>query len=115
MYFPRAAVHVAEDAAQGPCDTQSTYDQMKAFDPKRFVGATVPLGVSWQLGTVMEAKGRQELYEKQRPEALRTLRELEIVESAESSKWIQRLTVGPALRHHAGQYSEVLGKRLAFL
>lgn len=62
---------------------------MKSFDPKRFVGATVPLGVSWQLGMVMGAKGRQDLYEKQSPEVLRTLRELAIVESTESSNRIE--------------------------
>ena len=36
---------------------------MKPFDPERFVGATIPLGVSWQPGMVMESKGRQDLYE----------------------------------------------------
>lgn len=68
---------------------------MKSFDPKRLAGATVPLGVSWQLGTVMESKGRQDLYEKQSPEVLRTLRELAIVESAESSNRIEGVTVEP--------------------
>ena len=68
---------------------------MKSFDPKRFVGATIPLGVSWQLGMVMEAKGRQDLYEKQSPEVLRTLRELAIVESTESSNRIEGVTVEP--------------------
>ncbi|MFQ5802326.1 MAG: hypothetical protein ACE5JQ_05440 [Candidatus Methylomirabilales bacterium] len=39
--------------------------QYEILDPKRLVGATVPLGVSWQLGTVIESRGRQDLYEKQ--------------------------------------------------
>jgi len=69
---------------------------MKSFDPKRLAGATLPLGVSWQLGAVMEAKGRQDLYEKQSPAVLRTLRELAIVESAESSNRIEGVTVEPA-------------------
>ncbi len=43
----------------------------------------------------MEAKGRQELYEKQSPEVLRTLRELAIVESTESSNRIEGVTVDP--------------------
>lgn len=68
---------------------------MKSFDPKRIAEATVPLGVSWQLGTVMEAKGRQELYERQSPETLRTLCELAIVESTESSNRTERVTVEP--------------------
>ena len=66
---------------------------MKSFDPKRLAGATVPLGVSWQLVTVMESKGRQDLYEKQSPEGLRTLREVAIVESTESSNRIEGVTV----------------------
>jgi len=68
---------------------------MKSFDPKRYVGAAIPLGVSWQFGMVMEAKGRQDLYEKQSPEVLRTLRELAIVESTESSNRIEGVTVEP--------------------
>lgn len=67
---------------------------MKSFDPKRLAGATIPLGVSWQLGTVMESKGRQDLYEKQSPAVLRTLRELAIVESTESSNRTEGATVG---------------------
>lgn len=66
---------------------------MKSFDPKRFAEATIPLGFSWQLGSVMESKGRQDLYEKQSPEVLRTLRELAIVESTESSNRIEGVTV----------------------
>ncbi len=73
-----------------------------------------PLGVTWQLGTVMEAQGRQELYEKQSPEVLRTLRELAIVESTESSNRIEGVAVGPALRGPAGQCSEPLGKHPVF-
>jgi len=68
---------------------------MKSFDPKRLAEAAIPVGVSWQLGTVMESKGRQELYEKQSPEVLRTLRELAIIESTESSNRIEGVTVEP--------------------
>ncbi len=68
---------------------------MKSFDPKRLAELTISIGVSWQLGSVMEFKGRQELYEKQNPEVLRTLRELAIVESTESSNRIEGVTVEP--------------------
>jgi Fic family protein len=68
---------------------------MKSFDPKRLAELTIPVGVSGQLGSVMEFKGRQELYEKQSPKILRTLRELAIVESAESSNRIEGVTVEP--------------------
>ncbi len=81
---------------------EARLDHMKSFDPWRFVGATIPLGVSWQLGMVMEAKGRQDLFEKQSPEVPRTLRELAIVESTKSSHRIEGLTVGLALRRPAG-------------
>lgn len=43
----------------------------------------------------MESRGRQELYEKQSPEVLRTLRELAIVQSTESSNRIEGVTVEP--------------------
>ncbi len=87
---------------------------MKSFDPKRSVGATVPLGISWRLGMVMEAKGRQDLYEKQSPEVLRTLRELAIVESPESSNRIEGVAVEPGRRRPAGRCSEALGTQLIF-
>lgn len=67
---------------------------MKSFGPNRLAGATIPLGVSWLVGAVMESKGRQDLYEKQRPEVLRTLRETAIVESTESSNRTEGATVG---------------------
>ncbi len=37
----------------------------------------------------MEAKGRQELYEKRGPEALRALRELAVVGSTEASNRVE--------------------------
>jgi Fic family protein len=45
------------------------------------------------MGTVMECKGRQQLYERQKPEVLRILRELALVESTESSNRIEGVTV----------------------
>jgi Fic family protein len=66
---------------------------MKSFRWQRPHEISVPLNVSWLLGTVMEWKGRQELYERQKPEVLRTLRELALVESTESSNRIEGVTV----------------------
>jgi hypothetical protein len=43
----------------------------------------VPLGLSWLLGTVMECRGRQALFEARRPEVLRTLKETALIQSAE--------------------------------
>lgn len=62
----------------------------------------------------MEAKGRQELYEKQSPDVLRALRELAIVESTESSNRIEGVEVEPGCRRPAGQYLKGVGKNRVF-
>jgi len=43
----------------------------------------------------MEAKGKQDLWTRQKPEVLRVLREQAIVQSAESSNRIEGVTVSP--------------------
>lgn len=65
---------------------------MKSFTPEQ-LARSAPLGISWLMGTVMEAKGRQELFEHQSPERLRTLRQQAIVQSTESSNRIEGVTV----------------------
>lgn len=65
---------------------------MKSFTPEQ-LSIKVPLALSWLLGKVMESKGKQELFERQRPEALRKLRETAIIQSAESSNRIEGVTV----------------------
>ena len=66
---------------------------MKSFRWKRPHEVSVPLNVTWLLGTVMECKGRQDLFKRQKAEVLRTLRELALVESTESSNRIEGVTV----------------------
>ena len=53
----------------------------------------ISISTSWSLGSVMEYKGKQELYEKQKPEVLKTLREMALIQSAESSNRIEGVTV----------------------
>lgn len=53
----------------------------------------LPLSTVWLLEELAEAKGRQSLYERQSPQILRALRELALVESAESSNRIEGVTV----------------------
>jgi Fic family protein len=53
----------------------------------------VPVGLAWMLGSVMEAKGQQTLFEAQRPEALETLRHVALIQSTESSNRIEGVTV----------------------
>lgn len=65
---------------------------MKSFTTKQ-LSIKVPIALSWLMGSVMESKGRQELYERQRPEVLKSLRELAIIQSAESSNRIEGVTV----------------------
>ncbi len=53
------------------------------------------MGTSWLLAACMEARGRQELWTKQKPEVLRALRAQAIVQSTESSNRIEGVTVAP--------------------
>ena len=66
---------------------------MLSLDPKRLAEMAVPLGTGWLLAACMEARGRQDLWVRQRPEALRVLREQAIVRSVESSNRIEGVTV----------------------
>jgi Fic family protein len=67
------------------------------LDPKRLSEATVPLGTSWLLASCMEAKGKQDLWLRQKPEVLEVLREQAIIQSVESSNRIEGVTI-PAER-----------------
>ena len=60
---------------------------------KEQLSRSVPVGLSWLLGTVMECRGRQALFEARRPEVLKTLRETALIQSAESSNRIEGVTV----------------------
>jgi Fic family protein len=55
----------------------------------------VPMGTSWLLASCMEARGKQDLWIRQKPEVLRTLREQAIIQSSESSNRIEGVTVSP--------------------
>ena len=66
------------------------------LDPGRLATATVPLGTSWLLGACMEARGKQDLWMKRKPEVLAALREQAIIQSAESSNRIEGVTVAPS-------------------
>ncbi len=57
--------------------------------------ATVPAGTSWYLADLGEARGQQELFTRQAPQRLKTLREHALIESAVSSNRIEGVTVEP--------------------
>lgn len=53
----------------------------------------MPLSSVWLLSGISEYKGKQELYTKQAPQILKTLIEMALIESAESSNRIEGVTV----------------------
>lgn len=53
----------------------------------------LPLSVVWLMNSVAEYKGKQELYARQSPQILKSLVEMALIESAESSNRIEGVTV----------------------
>ncbi|WP_321472348.1 Fic family protein [uncultured Paludibaculum sp.] len=66
---------------------------MLTLDPNRLADLRIPIGTGWLLGACMEARGRQDLWLRQKPEVLEVLREQAIIQSAESSNRIEGVTV----------------------
>ena len=66
---------------------------MPPLDSERLRGLSMPLSTSWLLSACMEAKGKQDLWIRQKPEVLEALREQAIVQSVESSNRIEGVTV----------------------
>src|SRR3989338_9096332 len=56
----------------------------------------LPLSSVWLMNSIDEYKGKQELYAKQSPQVLKTLLEIALIESAESSNRIEGVTVDRA-------------------
>ena len=66
---------------------------MLSFDPAKLAAKSVPMATGWLLGACMEARGKQDLWIKQKPEVLDALREQAMIQSAESSNRIEGVTV----------------------
>ncbi len=66
---------------------------MATLNPERIRQMTVPLSTTWLLSGCTEAKGKQDLWIRQKPEVLEALREQAIVQSVESSNRIEGVTV----------------------
>jgi hypothetical protein len=62
---------------------------------KQFISGlkTIPATTSWYLTDISESKGRQELYKKQSPQRLASLKEHALIESAVSSNRIEGVEV----------------------
>jgi Fic family protein len=66
---------------------------MLTLDPRKLANLAIPVGTGWLLGTCMEARGKQDLWIRQKPEVLDVLREQAIIQSSESSNRIEGVTV----------------------
>jgi Fic family protein len=66
---------------------------MMSFRGNRLENIKLPLSIVWLLETLAESKGRQQLYERQSPQLLKSLKEMALIESAESSNRIEGVTV----------------------
>jgi Fic family protein len=60
---------------------------------KRLREHALPIGTSWLLADCMEARGKQDLWMRQKPRVIEALRELAIIQSVESSNRIEGVTV----------------------
>ena len=61
--------------------------------PDRLRTIEIPLGTAWLLSECAEAKGKQDLWARQKPELLAALREQAKIQSVESSNRIEGVTV----------------------
>lgn len=66
---------------------------MLSLDPEKLAEMSIPLGTGWLLGACMEARGKQDLWIRQKPEVLEALREQAIIQSVESSNRIEGVTI----------------------
>ena len=66
---------------------------MLTLDLGRLAATTIPIGTAWLLGACMEARGKQDLWMRQKPEVLAALREQALIQRVESSNRIEGVTV----------------------
>ena len=66
---------------------------MWSFRNKNLRDFPVPAGSVWLMTDISQSKGRQELYAKQAPQLLKVMREMALVQSAESSNRIEGVTI----------------------
>ncbi len=70
---------------------------MLLHKPGKLRELEIPISTGWLIGSCMEARGKQELWLKQKPEVIRLLKEQAIIQSVESSNRIEGVTI-PASR-----------------
>jgi len=64
-----------------------------SLDPKKLAKTSISVSTGWLLGSCMEARGKQDLWIRQKPEVLEVLREQAIIQSVESSNRIEGVTI----------------------
>ncbi len=68
---------------------------MLTLNVRRLRASHIPVSTGWLLGACMEARGKQDLWVRQKPETLKVLREQAIIQSVESSNRIEGVTIPP--------------------
>ena len=68
---------------------------MSSFRNNRLRDHEMPLSTVWLLNDIAESRGRQELFTRQSPQALKALRDATVIQSTESSNRIEGVTVAP--------------------
>ncbi|MFA7236312.1 MAG: Fic family protein [Phycisphaeraceae bacterium] len=68
---------------------------MLTLREETFDQAALPVSTSWLLADCMEFRGKQEMWNRQRPEMLEALRQQAMIQSVESSNRIEGVTVSP--------------------
>ncbi|MBU0641078.1 MAG: Fic family protein [Planctomycetes bacterium] len=66
---------------------------MLTLRPGRLRDLSLPIGTGWLLADCMEARGKQDLWMRQKPEVIEALHEVAIIQSVESSNRIEGVTV----------------------
>ncbi len=73
-------------------DTDGVY-MLLSMRPEMLNQTNLPVTSAWLVSECMEAKGKQDLWLRQKPEVIAALREQAIIQSAESSNRIEGVTV----------------------
>ena len=69
---------------------------MNSFRNNRLRDHETPLSTVWLLNDIAESRGKQELFTRQSPQALKAFRDTAVIQSAESSNRIEGVTVAQA-------------------
>ena len=68
---------------------------MKSFDPSYLARLAMPPRLVRQVAALAEFRGKQTLWMQTRPEVLKQLLKVAVIESVESSSRLERIEVGP--------------------